>query len=53
MRWVSMGKTYAEVGMILGISVHTVKGHMQNICGKLGASNRLHAVWVLQQREKK
>lgn len=53
MHWVAMGKTYAEVGMILGISANTVKNHMKSICGKLDASNRMQAVWKLQQRQAK
>ncbi|WP_129543589.1 LuxR family transcriptional regulator [Serratia sp. 1D1416] len=42
--WASMGKTYAEVALIVGISVSTVKFHMGNIVTKLGVSNARQAV---------
>nr|WP_024967117.1 LuxR family transcriptional regulator [Pantoea sp. IMH] len=42
--WASVGKTYAETGMILGIKTTTVKFHMANIVKKLGVTNSRHAV---------
>ncbi|WP_158783958.1 LuxR family transcriptional regulator [Pantoea sp. BAV 3049] len=42
--WASVGKTYAETGMILGIKTTTVKFHMSNIVRKLGVTNARHAV---------
>lgn len=42
--WASVGKTYAETGIILGIKTTTVKFHMANIVRKLGVINARHAV---------
>ena len=42
--WASVGKTYLETGMILGIKTTTVKFHMANIVKKLGVTNARHAV---------
>lgn len=42
--WTSVGKTYQETGMILGIKVRTVKFHMLNIVKKMGVANARHAV---------
>lgn len=42
--WASVGKTYQETGMILGITVRTVKFHMSNVVKKLGVANARHAV---------
>lgn len=42
--WTSLGKTYQETGMILGIKVRTVKFHMSNIVKKMGVANARHAV---------
>jgi DNA-binding CsgD family transcriptional regulator len=47
----AMGKIYAEGGMILGITTNTLKNHMRRICGKLDASNRMQAIWKLQQQQ--
>jgi len=44
LKWAFIGKTNAEIGMILNISEFTVKNHVQNVLRKLGASNRTHAV---------
>jgi LuxR family quorum-sensing system transcriptional regulator SolR len=38
------GKTNEEIGEILGISVFTVKNHIQRILLKLNATNRVQAV---------
>jgi DNA-binding CsgD family transcriptional regulator len=43
--WVSRGKSNAEIGIILGISGHTVKHHMEKIFAKLGVENR-HAAML-------
>ncbi|PHM70012.1 helix-turn-helix domain-containing protein [Xenorhabdus kozodoii] len=37
--WVSQGKTYYEIGVILSISESTVKFHVGNIFKKLGTVN--------------
>ena len=42
--WVCQGKTNAQIAQILGISVNTVKNHVQRIFDKLGANNRTQAV---------
>ena len=44
LRWVALGKTNPEIGSILGISVFTVKNHVQRILKKLDVTNRTHAV---------
>jgi len=43
LRWVACGKTDADIGFILGISVVTVRFHVDNILRKLGAANRAQA----------
>lgn len=43
--WVSRGKSNGEIGIILGISAHTVKHHMEKIFAKLGVENR-HAAML-------
>jgi DNA-binding CsgD family transcriptional regulator len=42
--WMSEGKTNAEIAAILGISLHTVKRHVEKILQKLGAPNRSAAI---------
>jgi transcriptional regulator EpsA len=42
--WVREGKSNHEIGDQLGISVLTVKNHVQKILRKLGAANRAQAV---------
>lgn len=44
MDWVRQGKTNHEIGMILNISVFTVKNHLQRIFKKLDVLNRAQAV---------
>ncbi len=46
LQWVMMGKTNWEISVILNISERTVKFHMQNAMGKLGASTRAHLVAI-------
>lgn len=42
--WVAMGKTNSEIGSILGLSLYTVKNHLQRIFKKMNVSNRAQAV---------
>lgn len=50
MQWVMNGKTNFEIGMILNISVFTVKNHLQRIFRKLDVISRAQAVAKLSQR---
>jgi DNA-binding CsgD family transcriptional regulator len=40
LEWMAHGKTNAEIAAILGISLHTVKRHVEKILQKLGVPNR-------------
>lgn len=42
--WASVGKTYQEIALILGIKVSTVKFHIGNVVKKLGVMNAKHAI---------
>ncbi len=42
--WASMGKTYQEIALILGIKLSTVKFHIGNAVKKLGVTNARHAI---------
>lgn len=42
--WLMEGKSSWDIGQILSISERTVKFHVNNICVKLNAVNRTHAV---------
>ncbi len=44
--WLSLGKSNEEIGIILGISHHTVKNHLERIFQKLGVHNRFEAIQV-------
>lgn len=41
--WLTQGKTSAEIGIILGAALNTVKKHVQNVFQKLGVENRTAA----------
>ncbi|MGV8843348.1 MAG: helix-turn-helix transcriptional regulator [Pseudomonas sp.] len=47
---VGKGLSNAEVAEQLCLSPHTVKSHIHNVLGKLGASNRAEAVFLLRAR---
>jgi len=52
MRWTAEGKTFWEIGMILGISEMTVNDHMRHIREKLGTRNATHSLAeALRRRE--
>lgn len=42
--WLALGKSNEEIGIILGISHHTVKNHLERIFQKLGVNNRIEAI---------
>jgi DNA-binding CsgD family transcriptional regulator len=42
--WAAQGKTYSEIGMMLGLSFGTVKTHLDTARYKLGGVNLTHAV---------
>ena len=44
LKWIDIGKSNIEIGLILGISPLTVKNHVQNILRKLNVQNRTQAV---------
>jgi len=44
LRWLREGKTTWEISRILGIAERTVKFHVANLCLRLNANNRLHAL---------
>ena len=47
--WVGQGKSNEEIAIILGISAHTVKNHLDKIFRKLGVENRYAAAAALQR----
>ncbi|HSI63188.1 MAG TPA: LuxR C-terminal-related transcriptional regulator [Candidatus Saccharimonadia bacterium] len=51
MRWLSEGKSNEEIGIILSISPHTVKNHLDRIYRKIGVDNR-HAATLSWFRSK-
>lgn len=44
LKWAAAGKTDAEIGIILALSVSTVRFHLRNAAAKLGAGGRAHAI---------
>lgn len=48
LRLVAAGNTNVEVSRVLGLSVHTVGRHLQNVYAKLGVSRRAQAVTYLR-----
>lgn len=45
-RWMGEGKSNEEIAIILGISIHTVKNHLEKVFRKLGVENR-HAASLM------
>ena len=52
MAWVRGGKTNQEIGLILNISIFTVKNHLQRIFKKLDVFNRAQAVSKIEQKSR-
>jgi putative nucleotidyltransferase with HDIG domain len=46
----SEGKVYKQIGADLGLSPSTVRSHLHNIYGKLGAADRAQAVLIAARR---
>lgn len=46
LRWIAKGKTSSEIGIILGLSENTINNYIVNACRKMGAVNRIHAVYL-------
>lgn len=44
LHWASLGKSYQEIAIILGIKLTTVKYHINNIIRKLSVNNAKHAI---------
>lgn len=51
LNWVAQAKSNGEIALILGISLHTVKRHMENILRKLGVENRQAAALSYLERQ--
>ena len=45
-RWAAAGKTNAEIGTILSLSVSTVRFHLRNAAEKLGATTRARMIQI-------
>ena len=50
LRLVAAGNANKEVGALLSLTEVTIKSHMKNILGKLGANDRTHAVTIASKR---
>lgn len=46
LRWAAAGKTDSEIGIILDVSVSTVRFHLRNAAAKLGATGRAQSIQV-------
>ena len=44
LRWLALGKSNPEIGLILGLSPLTVKNHLQRVYAKLQVHNRVQAL---------
>jgi DNA-binding NarL/FixJ family response regulator len=50
LRLIAAGKANKEIGTQLGLTEQTIKSHVKNILGKLGANDRTHAVTIAVKR---
>ena len=50
LRALATGLSTAEIGARLSVSVNTVRTHVQNVTGKLGAHSKLEAVAIAMRR---
>ena len=50
LQWISEGKTFWEVGKILGLSEHTVRTYLESARHKLRATSTAHAVSIALKR---
>lgn len=46
LRWAAAGKTDGEIGIILTLSVSTVRFHLRNAAAKLGATGRAQSIQI-------
>ena len=46
--WVDSGKRNTEIASILGLSVHTIRKHLENIFAKLGVETRTAAAAAMR-----
>ncbi|PZQ21351.1 MAG: LuxR family transcriptional regulator [Sphingopyxis macrogoltabida] len=46
LRWAAAGKTDGEIGIILSLSISTVRFHLRNAAAKLGATGRAQSIQV-------
>lgn len=53
MGWVSKGKRNSEIAEILGLSIHTVRKHLENAFAKLGVDNRTAAAAAFDRTTRK
>lgn len=44
--WASVGKSYQEIALILGVKLTTIKNHMGKVVKKLGVTNAKHAISI-------
>ena len=53
LQFVKNGKTYKEIGVLMGLSAHTVKYHMGQILRRLNLNSREEALKYLEEHSKK
>jgi DNA-binding CsgD family transcriptional regulator/HD-like signal output (HDOD) protein len=50
LRWLAKGMVYKQIASELGLSTSTVRTHLHNVYGKLGAMDRAQAVLIATER---